>query len=892
MIRLRRYRVFVIFSIIVVLAFVQFSGVRDWSNTSPSTGYPPVKKPAAAPPSSPPPPPPPPPPPRPGSQTEDDRSHGFAPDPTLPKKNNNNINNNDKQSQPQPTSSKLQDGPKSPVKTVPPVTPNGGTKILIDDNVVFPHDQGRLDIPGMTDPDIRWTKLPELFPVPSSAIIPLPTGKPKAIPKIQFNFPAESAQAKEIREKKFSVIRQSLLHSWNGYKKHAMGHDEVSPVTGGYRDPFMGWGATLVDSLDTLWIAGLKDEFEAALKEVEKIDFKTSQRRDIPLFETVIRYLGGLVGAYDISGQKYKVLLDKAVELAEILMGAFDTPNRMPITYFHWIPAYALEPHRALARTVLAEIGSLSIEFTRLAQITKDNRYYDAVARITNELEAFQDHTTIPGLWPTYVDVTGCEKTIFSPSKRTQANGTADNPDGTQPVSPSLEKRKTPEENPLFKDAQPADYNTPPQKVNPSPPKSNVPTNGPSLPVQNDCKSTGMQVPSHSRHLEYTLAALADSTYEYLPKTYMLLGGLNDQYKNMYKKARDATIKHLLFRPMVPDNNDILFHATVNTPKSVSNEKDDFNYRYHSTHLGCFVGGMFGIGAKIFGYDDDLAIAQKLTDGCVWAYNSTTTGIMPEEFLILPCESTKSCQWNQTRYYDTIDPYEAERKARLELFLETQAVVGEAEKTGDKGKSAESHTQNAPPKRDSGNDTSNAAPADAPDKPVNIPEEGRDSLLAKRETPTQTIPPSRLVADMTNPLPGGIVGPTPTIASHEQYAETRIKEERIPPGFTSILSAKYILRPEAIESVFIMYRITGDETWRDKGWAMFNAIDQNTRTELGSSAIRDVTSEAPFFEDEMESFWLGETLKYFLMLFSDPSVVNLDEYVFNTEAHPVRRPQS
>jgi mannosyl-oligosaccharide alpha-1,2-mannosidase len=48
--------------------------------------------------------------------------------------------------------------------------------------------------------------------------------------------------------------------------------------------------------------------------------------------------MGGLIGAYDVSGQKYKVLLDKAVELTEVLMGAFDTPNRMPITYYKWTP--------------------------------------------------------------------------------------------------------------------------------------------------------------------------------------------------------------------------------------------------------------------------------------------------------------------------------------------------------------------------------------------------------------------------------------------------------------------------------------------------------------------------------------------------------------------------
>jgi mannosyl-oligosaccharide alpha-1,2-mannosidase len=47
---------------------------------------------------------------------------------------------------------------------------------------------------------------------------------------------------------------------------------------------------------------------------------------------------------------------------------------------------------------------------------------------------------------------------------------------------------------------------------------------------------------------------------------------------------------------------------------------------------------------------------------------------------------------------------------------------------------------------------------------------------------------------------------------------------------------------------------------------------------------------SPDLNDSMESFWLAETLKYFYLLFSEPGVVSLDEWVFNTEAHPFRRP--
>lgn len=88
-----------------------------------------------------------------------------------------------------------------------------------------------------------------------------------------------------------------------------------------------------------------------------------------------------------------------------------------------------------------------------------------------------------------------------------------------------------------------------------------------------------------------------------------------------------------------------------------------------------------------------------------------------------------------------------------------------------------------------------------------------------------------------------------------------------------------------------MYRITGDTTWMDKGWKMFQATVTATRTEFANSAIGDVLNNSePGLKDEMESFWIAETLKYYLLLFSEPSLISLDEWVLNTEAHPFKRP--
>lgn len=122
--------------------------------------------------------------------------------------------------------------------------------------------------------------------------------------------------------------------------------------------------------------------------------------------------------------------------------------------------------------------------------------------------------------------------------------------------------------------------------------------------------------------------------------------------------------------------------------------------------------------------------------------------------------------------------------------------------------------------------------------------------------------------------------------------EGLIKQRRVPPGFVDVTDRKYILRPEAIESVFIMHRITGDPSWAEKAWQMFSAIENATRTRIAAAALDDITREDPKQVDSMESFWLAETLKYFYLMFASWDTVDLDEWVLNTEAHPLRRPDT
>ncbi|KAF7196002.1 Mannosyl-oligosaccharide 1,2-alpha-mannosidase [Pseudocercospora fuligena] len=98
-------------------------------------------------------------------------------------------------------------------------------------------------------------------------------------------------------------------------------------------------------------------------------------------------------------------------------------------------------------------------------------------------------------------------------------------------------------------------------------------------------------------------------------------------------------------------------------------------------------------------------------------------------------------------------------------------------------------------------------------------------------------------------------------------------------------------RPETVESLFYMWRITGDEIYRKWGWEMFQAWIKHTAVEDGEgfSSISNVMEIPVNFRDNMESFWMAETLKYFYLLFSSDDMLPLTDVVFNTEAHPFPR---
>lgn len=700
---------------------------------------------------------------------------------------------------------------------------------------------------------IHWTKLPEKFPVPSHALIKLPNDKTKRIPKIQSEFKTEEAAAKADRLARLDRIKTVFKKSWSGYREFAWTHDELRPQSGTFKDPFAGWRATLVDALDTLWIMGLQDEFEEAVTAVDAIDFTTTPRADIPLFETTIRYLGGLLAAYDISGKKYKVLLNKSVELAEILISAFDTPNRMPETYYYWRPQFASQKHRASTRVVLAEIGSLSMEFTRLAQLTGEHKYYDAIARITDNLEEFQNKTKLPGMWPTYLDASGCGKVYIDlPAQaplKPQAGifdvSTASSPtphlspEGKKYISLKLpdpvvfapqqasETLAAQEEEEAFAnggdaqgkirnwegkvlerrqlDLQLDEATKVDEKV------VETTSAAQALPTLPECVEQGFASTSDFGREEYTLGGMSDSTYEYLPKEYLLLGGQIEKYRTMYEQSMEVIKEHLVFRPMLPEEEDVLFCGKLNVP---SREKDKLvgDLVGENAHLTCFAGGMFGMGAKIFDRPEDLEMAKKLTEGCVWSYDMTQSGIMPESFEAIPCESRKECTWNETLYWETLDP---RSDYRLESYQEQMKVYHSQLSSASSWYQEQLAAMTAPP-----TPAANPAfPVLATQTPIyadTLDKRQLAHLVDDAEMPVETssaltmaldqdvVEPTKVqplqdakdaVAEPSQTLPVFPYIYTPIAPlNHKDYVQNRIQEERLPPGVTRIGARNYILR--------------------------------------------------------------------------------------------------
>jgi mannosidase alpha-like ER degradation enhancer 2 len=96
----------------------------------------------------------------------------------------------------------------------------------------------------------------------------------------------------------------------------------------------------------------------------------------------------------------------------------------------------------------------------------------------------------------------------------------------------------------------------------------------------------------------------------------------------------------------------------------------------------------------------------------------------------------------------------------------------------------------------------------------------------------------------------------------------------------------YPLRPEIVESAYVLFRRTGDPRYLEMGRVFFESLVRWCRTENGYTVLKDVVTKEK--GDLMPSYFLAETLKYLYLLFAPPETLDFDSVVFNTEAHPLK----
>ncbi|HWS87076.1 MAG TPA: glycoside hydrolase family 47 protein [Pyrinomonadaceae bacterium] len=169
-------------------------------------------------------------------------------------------------------------------------------------------------------------------------------------------------------------VRAEFLHAWRGYERYAWGHDELKPLSKTARD----WYGeplymTQVDALDTLFVMGLRDE-ERRTREfvVSRLNFD----KDIYVqnFEITIRHLGGLLSAYQLTGDRR--LLRLAEDLGNRLLPAFDSPTGIPYRFVN------LRTGKVRGEvTNPAEAGTLLLEFGTLSKLTRRPVFYDRAKR-------------------------------------------------------------------------------------------------------------------------------------------------------------------------------------------------------------------------------------------------------------------------------------------------------------------------------------------------------------------------------------------------------------------------------------------------------------------------------------------------------------------------------
>lgn len=280
-----------------------------------------------------------------------------------------------------------QQKPRRPNKRGPPnLQPPPSRSQRLEDN------EQRPDEAENNQPVISWRGA-VIDPVQTSAPSPHKAQEPTRAP------PQDAPEQKEpvpISERQEAVV-EAFRHAWMGYKEFAWGHDELKPISKSYSEWF-GLGLTLIDALDTMWILGLKEEFQEAREWVAtKLTF--DKNVDVNLFESTIRILGGLLSTYHLTQDP--LFLEKAKDIGTRLLPAFNTPSKVPYSDVN-IGRGTAHPPRWTSDSTVAEVTSVQLEFRELSRLTGDEQFKKVVDQVTQHVHGLAGKRD--GLVPMFIN--------------------------------------------------------------------------------------------------------------------------------------------------------------------------------------------------------------------------------------------------------------------------------------------------------------------------------------------------------------------------------------------------------------------------------------------------------------------------------------------------------
>ncbi|KAI1080052.1 glycoside hydrolase family 47 protein [Whalleya microplaca] len=214
------------------------------------------------------------------------------------------------------------------------------------------------------------------------------------------------------------AVKETFQRSWDGYYKYAFPNDTLKPISKSYSNDRNGWGASAVDAISTALVMGKKDVINQIVDHIQNVDFsKTAPGAEtVSLFETTIRYLGGMLSAYDFLSGPLKdyvndtscvdAILRQAVTLADLLSVAFNTSTGVPVNTLIYGPK---GPGVSNDTTNgLATIGTLVLEWTRLSDIVGDDKY----AKYSQTAEDYLINVRNPKIGEPYPGLLGTDVNI------------------------------------------------------------------------------------------------------------------------------------------------------------------------------------------------------------------------------------------------------------------------------------------------------------------------------------------------------------------------------------------------------------------------------------------------------------------------------------------------